>query len=183
MNRLLIILLTASSAFSQFTDWRQLDQGVSLQLQGSNAYAGSDYFFELVSLLSPAIETGGVLTLGAGHQTREFQITAITLLTAQTLTLGFKYLINRERPDRTYHPRLWNTRITPSFPSGHTTSSAAWATIMSLQNPDYAPAFWGFVLLSGYSQVYTGNHYISDVLAGLTLGILTGVVVNNAIIE
>jgi len=160
LNRLLIILLTASSAFSQFTDWRQLDQGVSLQLQGSNAYAGSDYFFELVSLLSPAIE-----------------------ITAQTLTLGFKYFFNRVRPDRTYHPRLWNTRITPSFPSGHTTSSAAWATIMSLQNPDYAPAFWGFALLSGYSQVYTGNHYISDVLAGLTLGILTGVIVNNAIIE
>jgi len=178
LNRLIIILLTASSAFSQFTDWRQLDRSISLQYQGSNAYASSDYFFELVSLLSPAVEIGGLLAFSADHQAGEFRTSAITLLTAQTLTLGFKYFINRERPDRTYHPRLWNTRITPSFPSGHTTSSAAWATIMSLQNPEYTSAFWGFALLSGYSQIYTGNHYISDVLAGLLVGCLTGYLVN-----
>lgn len=32
----------------------------------------------------------------------------------------------------------------------------------------------GFALLSGYSQLYVGNHYFSDVLAGLVLGSLMG---------
>jgi membrane-associated phospholipid phosphatase len=32
----------------------------------------------------------------------------------------------------------------------------------------------GYTLLSGYSQVYVGNHYVSDVLAGWVLGWITG---------
>ena len=28
----------------------------------------------------------------------------------------------------------------------------------------------GYTLLTGYSQVYVGNHYISDIIAGWVLG-------------
>jgi len=85
-----------------------------------------------------------------------------------------KYAFKRSRPERQYNPRLWNTRFTPSFPSGHAATTAAWATSLALASPKISSIMIGYTLLSGYSQVYVGNHYASDVLAGWVLGWITG---------
>ena len=37
-------------------------------------------------------------------------------------------------------------------------------------HPRSTPWMIGYTLLSGYSQVYVGNHYISDIIAGWMLG-------------
>ncbi|MBC8401797.1 MAG: phosphatase PAP2 family protein [Candidatus Marinimicrobia bacterium] len=152
-----------------------------MRLQGSNNYPIVDYLFESVSLLTPAVEVGNAFYFRLEADTDSFQSIAITLISTQVLTAGLKYLIGRPRPNRTYQPRLWNTRITPSLPSGHTASSTAYATIISLQYPRYTPLMAGFALLSGYSQIYVGNHYISDVLAGMLLGGLVGYLVNETV--
>ncbi|MBA7655420.1 MAG: phosphatase PAP2 family protein [Calditrichaeota bacterium] len=75
---------------------------------------------------------------------------------------------------RDYQPRLWNTRITPSFPSGHTASSAAWATVAAGRYPRSAPIAAAYALVSAWSQVYVGNHYAGDVLAGAVIGVVIG---------
>ncbi len=59
-----------------------------------------------------------------------------------------------------------------SFPSGHTQSFASWSMAIS-----YYLKSRGFIIISaflaillGFSRMYLGAHYLSDVLAGLFLG-------------
>ena len=92
----------------------------------------------------------------------------------QAVVTALKYALKRERPARDYQPRLWNTRITPSFPSGHTASSAALATIAAGRYPRSGPIAAVYALVSAWSQVYVGNHYVGDVLAGAVAGVVIG---------
>lgn len=158
-----------------------LDQTLSSQLQGSNQYPVLDIIMESISLATPMVEFG---TVGAQWLDRR-PLDARNTVTALGLTnagvLALKYTFHRKRPDRTYAPRLWNTRITPSFPSGHTASSAAYATVMTTLYPQYKSYWLGFAFFSGYSQIYTGNHYVLDVLAGWSLGYLVGKTVSHFI--
>ena len=60
------------------------------------------------------------------------------------------------------------------FPSGHTTSSFACATIIFLTHPTWGILAYIFAGLMGFSRVYLYVHYCSDVLAGVVLGMLVG---------
>ena len=147
-------------------------------LEGDNRHVGANYALEIFSLSTPMIE-GGVATTrclmgrirGDRRAWERGILTATALAGTQALSVSLKYLIRRERPVRhRYRPRLWNTRHTPSFPSGHAASSAALATLLISEYPRYRLPLIAYAALSGYAQVYTGNHYPSDVLGGWTLG-------------
>jgi membrane-associated phospholipid phosphatase len=64
-----------------------------------------------------------------------------------------------------------------SFPSGHTTTAFAIATIicLSFKNKFIQIPIFFLALLVGYSRIYLGHHFLEDVLAGCILGTLTGV--------
>lgn len=162
----------------QAGDINQFDYSLSTRLQGSNRYPSSDIFFESVALGIPFLEFGSALELYLSGETEAGFIVAGSLLATQTTIGLLKYTIKRERIVRTYEPRLWNWRFTPSFPAGHAASTAAYGTIMSYFYPKKASFFIGFTFLSGYSQVYVGNHYISDVLAGWAVGYLVGTMIH-----
>ncbi len=169
MRKIIFFILFTFSILPA-VDWQKLDEDLSSRLEGSNNYPHADYLFESISLLTPVVEVGNAFHFKLKSDSDNYKSLAITLISTQVLAVGLKYLIHRDRPERTYKPRLWNTRITPSLPSGHTASSAAYATFISLQYPRYTPLMAGFTLLSGYSQIYVGNHFIGDVLAGILLG-------------
>jgi len=88
-------------------------------------------------------------------------------------TLALKYSINRDRPFVTY-PDIKNKAYegSPSFPSGHTSSAFATATMLSLNYPRWyviAPSYlWAGTV--GYSRMYLGVHYPGDVLGGIITG-------------
>ncbi|MEE9167070.1 MAG: phosphatase PAP2 family protein [Candidatus Neomarinimicrobiota bacterium] len=149
------------------------DAQMSKRIQGDNTRPLLDYAMETVALTTPVFEYA--LTYGLG-KSGDLSLNRAALAAVMTYTtIGvLKYTIGRERPERRYRPRLWNTRITPSFPSGHVASSALFATWVSTHYPKMTIPAAVFGLVSAYSQVYVGNHYVVDALGGILLGVLVG---------
>lgn len=58
----------------------------------------------------------------------------------------------------------------PSYPSGHSCSSAAAATVLSHLFPDRAAEVGGWLTEAGLSRMYAGIHYRFDIVAGANLG-------------
>lgn len=100
-----------------------------------------------------------------------------------TITVAQR-LIHRPRPDsqksaKARYKMWWRTY---SFPSGHATMSAC-ATTLLVTLPYYpephtatlvAVALGSLTLLIALSRVMVGVHYVSDILAGLCIGVLAG---------
>lgn len=89
----------------------------------------------------------------------------------------FKRLVARERPDRTRvhaHRRgipksgnAWD-----SFPSGHAVHVGALAPAVARMVPkELRPLVWPFALALSGTRLILLAHYLSDVLAGLVLGV------------
>lgn len=57
-----------------------------------------------------------------------------------------------------------------SFPSGHSSMTAAIATVVYFYNKRLGLLLYGFALVVGVSRVYVGVHYPVDVIAGLIIG-------------
>jgi undecaprenyl-diphosphatase len=64
------------------------------------------------------------------------------------------------------------TGNSPSFPSGHTSVAFSTATSLYLAYPKWYVAVPAFTYAAsvGYSRMYLGVHYPSDVLAGAVIG-------------
>ena len=73
-------------------------------------------------------------------------------------------------PDVVHMPTSW------SFPSGHTSSSFAFATAVAANNKKLGVAAYVLAALIGFSRIYLGVHYCTDVLAGAVLGVVYGVI-------
>ena len=101
----------------------------------------------------------------------------VLLLGSQLSVVLMKHFIDRARPTLVQHG---TTEVTASYPSGHATIGAAIALMLAwtaarLHHERRTTAFcWSvgiFVtLLVGFSRLYLGVHWFSDVLAGLCLG-------------
>lgn len=167
MKNIFILLICFTIASSQ-NIIRQTDISFSANLEGKNHSVFVNYVMEGLALSTPFIEFG----YAGLHQLESDIIHPLTVsIVGVQLPIAIgKYIFKRERPNRKYKPRLWNFRWTPSFPSGHAATTAAWATTFALNAPHTQSVMIGYALISGYSQIYVGNHYISDVIAGWIFG-------------
>lgn len=150
-----------------------IDHELSRTIQGDNSSPLLDYVMETIALTTPVFEYGSTYQLCKSGDVPIRRI-ATAVVANYTMIVVLKYTIRRERPDRRYHPRLWNTRITPSFPSGHVASSAFFTTWVSTYYPRWTIPAALLTLVSAYSQVYVGNHYVGDALGGMVLGVVMG---------
>lgn len=83
------------------------------------------------------------------------------------LAFALKETISRSRP--------LNENEKDSFPSGHSAVSFTLAAIVSHQYPKYRVPLYLMAVGTGFSRVYLGRHYPSDVIAGAILGTLVGI--------
>ena len=121
---------------------------------------------------SAPVQLGTALaTYALGKATHSSTVTSLgsdlfrAQIVTQTMTQGIKLAAGRTRPDGTPY----------SFPSGHTSSAFATATVLQRHFgwkagiPAYSVASW-----VAASRIQTKRHYVSDVAFGAALGIVGG---------
>lgn len=101
--------------------------------------------------------------------------TAALLCSLIINNLLLKNIIARTRPYEVIAglQRLLPAQADYSFPSGHTGSSFAAAVIFYMYLPKkYGIPAMVLAFLIGFSRLYLGVHYVSDVLGGVFIGII-----------
>ena len=83
-----------------------------------------------------------------------------------------KRLFNRARPfvTMTLSSVTGSKPAGYSFPSAHTAVSFAVAWLLRPYYPRLSPAIYGLASLVGFSRLYLGVHYLSDVVIGAATG-------------
>lgn len=120
----------------------------------------------------------GFLLLAAGIRREARREQGLLLLLcvgfgAVVCNLILKPWVNRVRPydllgyaDKLMVPPLGDA----SFPSGHTVASFAAATAIYARNRFWGRLAYAFGALMGFSRLYLGVHFPTDVLAGAAIG-------------
>ena len=88
-----------------------------------------------------------------------------------TIIFKLKYYFNRPRPHQYSElDEIENVGgKSPSYPSGHSTTGAVAAELLSEQFPEHAETFRVIGTEIGYNRVIAGLHHMSDHLGGLNL--------------
>lgn len=147
----------------------------------------------LISFFSAVTWSGAAIFLGPAtvvvcvllfltRRPREAVLLAAAMASGWALTYAIKMAVGRTRPE------LWSTTWYwgSSFPSGHTLSTAAFATALTL----IASRIWPqsrlvalplavlWVGLMGLSRLVLGVHWPTDVLAAICLGVFMALAVS-----
>ncbi len=175
----LVLVVCMSSATRAQGGVQRLDERILEDLQATRT-GGQTRLWRFVSDANNYVNAGipvGVLVDGLirndDRTKRNGLYMAASTATTYLLNLAIKQLIRRPRPF------LTEVRLTPvyrpgeySFPSGHTSSVFSAMTSLSRCYPKWyviAPSFvWAAGV--GYSRMYLGVHYPTDVTAGAVLG-------------
>ena len=119
----------------------------------------------------------GYFVAGLVHDNKDLKqkaaYTAAAILLNTATTTLFKNVVKRERPYNTY-TGIFPDKIESdyAFPSGHTSSAFATATSLAITTKKWYIAVPALAWSSGvgYSRIYLGQHYPSDVIMGALVG-------------
>jgi membrane-associated phospholipid phosphatase len=145
-------------------------------------------FMRYVSLLGdwPTHAAIGLVLLGLAWRrgSREWTRIFIAMLLAMMLTgvagTVIKRTVPRARPSVHTDTRWGGARFSSkyhSFPSGHVGASTAFFGVLLIARRRVGLACLSIPILIGFSRMYIGAHYLSDVVCATVLGILCACVV------
>lgn len=164
----------------------QLDGSLLLWIQ---YYCRSPFLTALFIVLTHLGDNGGIwivisCVLLISKKTRITGVMSLIALADSFLinNLILKNLVARTRPYEALQglTLLIERQSDLSFPSGHTAASFAAAMIICRELPRrYGTAALILAAGIGFSRLYLGVHYPSDVIGGALSGILIAVFVNN----
>jgi membrane-associated phospholipid phosphatase len=135
--------------------------------------AGQSGYFLPVGIAAGTVGYG-IISKNKGVRQKGYEL-VISMGIGAIVTQSLKYTVDRARPADKYPNDVFVTKPEhgKSFPSGHTTIAFATATTLTIQYKKWyiaVPAFlWAGA--AGYSRLYAGEHYPSDVLAGAAVGV------------
>ena len=146
------------------------DRSSSLRLACSVLAHSGDSWFWILGL-------GLLWWLGDAYWSQRALVMAAGILITAVIVMAIKFTVRRKRPEGDWG-RIYRSTDPHSFPSGH----AARATMLAVLGIGLGPAWLGLVLviwapLVGLARIALGVHYPSDVVAGMVLGGLMGVLV------
>ena len=103
-------------------------------------------------------------------------VLSATLGLGDFLGAQIKHLVERVRPCRALSGvhELAGCGGTFSFPSNHALNTAAAASFFQVLYPATGWISWPLVAVIGFSRVYVGGHYVTDVLGGWVIGGMFG---------
>lgn len=134
-------------------------------------------------LLAPVVAVSGWFMVRGSHEersaiTRGWRAIAVA---AATESLAVKPAARRGRPDVERLPMAQRRAAAPStsaFPSGHLGALTAFSVAAGHGIHRLRPWLAASTAAAAYSRVYTGRHYLSDVLVGTGLGAVAGALVS-----
>jgi membrane-associated phospholipid phosphatase len=143
----------------------------------------ADYFFNYVTLLGEWFLWVPLFLYALAYK-RDFFIAVITALVICTLLthLGKRVIFEGEpRPLRVLEdvaravPIIKRNNYINSFPSGHTSTAFTTALLLAfiVRRKFAIIVFPLLAFLVGYSRVYLAQHFVTDVLAGSVIGIIS----------
>ena len=182
--------MTAAAAWLNAT-FDGFDRAVTTAVH--SLYDSASWFFDPFLQLISLLGKGGIfliflsLCLIFVKRTRRFGTAMLLGLTIGALftNLFIKVVIARPRPyadENGFFYPLWqlmgaHTESDKSFPSGHTTAAfASMVPVFLIGRKKYSWTALIFALLMGISRIYLVVHYPSDVVGGLIIGTIAGVI-------
>ena len=116
------------------------------------------------------------------HRWYEALVVAVALILEAMVFISTTLIVGRPRPSV---PHLDGSPVGSSFPSGHVAAAVCYATIAIVVGRNGARRWvvvtlWTIAVASpiivGLSRMYRGMHFMSDVVAGMILGVVSVVV-------
>ena len=105
------------------------------------------------------------------------------MITAGIVNTAIKWLAGRHRPKNLFDHDLYGFSFfgmgyeLTSFPSGHTSVVFCIATAISILFPRLCLPVFITALIIGMSRVIITSHFLSDVISGAGVGIISAIVV------
>jgi membrane-associated phospholipid phosphatase len=167
---------------------RTVNGRLGKQLDGQE-FGRSGGWLEMLGRTETALTANGLLYLGGSlsgaPRLKHYSLVATEAVLAVGLAdLTVKYSVGRKRPESEtdsdhYRPFHGTSKEWVSFPSGHTATAFAWASVTAEEFPSpwVSVGAYGVAGAVGFARIYQSRHWGSDIVGGATLGFLVGKIV------